>query len=90
MILGASFDTPAENKAFADAQGFDYPLLSDIERVTGAAYEVVRAADSQYANFPERLSYLIDPEGNIAKSYAVKDVAAHAGEVLADLATLTG
>ena len=87
-MVGASFDTPADNKAFKDAQAFDYPLLSDADRIVGAAYEVVRALDHQYANFPERFSYLIDPTGVIAKAYNVTDVAGHAAEVLADLAEL--
>jgi peroxiredoxin len=41
-------------------------------------------------NFAKRLSYLIDPEGVIRKSYEVGDVAAHPGEILADLRTLSG
>jgi thioredoxin-dependent peroxiredoxin len=87
-IFGASFDTPAENKAFKDAQGFQYPLLSDPGKVAGAAYEVVRAADHPYANFPERFSYLIDADGVIRKTYNVSDVGGHAAEVLKDLAEL--
>ena len=48
MILGASFDTPAENLEFATAQNFDYPLLSDVDRRVGTAYEVAREPDEQY------------------------------------------
>jgi thioredoxin-dependent peroxiredoxin len=88
VILGASFDLPADNLAFAEAQEFPFALLSDPDRTVGAAYEVVRAPDHQYANFPERFSYLIDPAGVIRKSYAVSDVAGHAAEVLADLVAL--
>jgi len=87
-VFGASFDTPVENRAFRDAQSFGYPLLSDEDKAVGAAYEVVRAPDHPYANFPERHSYLIDPEGVIAKVYDVKDPAGHAAAVLADLAAL--
>lgn len=87
-MLGASFDTPAENRAFADAQSFGFRLLSDTDRAVGAAYEVVRAPDHKYANYPERFSYLIDPTGTIAKCYSVTDVAGHAAEVLADIAEL--
>lgn len=54
----------------------------------GTAYEVVRAADHPYANFPERYSFLINPEGVIAKSYDVTDPGTHAAEVVADLASL--
>lgn len=89
-MIGASFDTPAENKAFRDAQGFEYPLLSDVDRAVGTAYEVTRAADDKYANFPNRVSYLIDPSGNVAHVYEVADVAGHAAEVLATLTTLRG
>jgi thioredoxin-dependent peroxiredoxin len=88
VILGASFDTPAENNAFVQAQGFGYHLLSDVDRSVGAAYEVVRPAGHQYAEYPERFSYLIDPDGVIRRSYAVSDVATHADVVLADLAEL--
>ena len=87
-ILGASFDTPAENLAFAEAQGFEFPLLSDADRKVGAAYHVVRQADHQYALFARRHSFLIDPEGVLRRVYEVTHVEAHATEVLADLAGL--
>jgi peroxiredoxin Q/BCP len=88
VILGASFDTPAENKAFADEQEFGYRLLSDADRRVGTAYDVVRPPDDKFAALPQRVSYLIDPEGTIQRAYAVTDVAGHADEVLADLGSL--
>jgi peroxiredoxin Q/BCP len=88
VVLGASFDTPDENRAFARAQGFGFALLADVDQSVGRAYQVVRDGDERYAGFPQRISYLIDPEGLIRRSYRVADVAAHADEVLADLAAL--
>ena len=88
VILGASFDTPAENLAFADAQEFPFRLLSDVDRAVGAAYEVTRAANDPYANFPRRFSYLVDPHGVIVRAYDVTDVAGHAQQVLDDLVEL--
>lgn len=85
MVLGASFDTPAENKAFAEAQGFAFRLLSDPERRTGEAYEVLREPDDPYAAFAQRIAYLIDPSGVIRRSYLVKDVNGFAAQVLDDL-----
>ncbi len=38
--------------------------------------------------FAKRLSYLIDPEGVIARSYEVSDIPNHPAEVLADLREL--
>jgi peroxiredoxin Q/BCP len=89
VILGASFDTPAENLEFATAQGFGYQLLSDVDRRVGAAYGVLRAADEQYVDYPRRHSYLIDGDGLIRRAYAVTDVATHAAEVLTDLEELS-
>lgn len=88
-MLGASFDTVADNKVFHDAQTFGFPLLADPDRAVGTAYEVAREPDHQYAAVPKRISYLIDRAGVIRRAYEVKDVAAHADEVLDDLAQLT-
>jgi len=85
VILGASFDTPEENLAFAEAQEFPFRLLSDVDRTVGKQYEVARPADDSYADYPMRHAYLIDPSGLIKHAYDVKDVSAHASEVLADL-----
>lgn len=87
-MLGASFDTVEENRAFAEAQEFPFRLLSDVDRSVGRAYEVVRSPGHQYADYPERVSYLIDPAGVVRRSYAVHDVAGHAAAVVADLTEL--
>jgi thioredoxin-dependent peroxiredoxin len=88
-VFGISFDTPEDNKAFRDAQNFGYALLSDVHKTVGAEYDVVRSADDKYANFPQRHSYLIDPDGVIRKVYDVTDVGGHAAEVLADISTMS-
>ena len=88
VILGASFDTPAENSDFAVAQEFPFQLLSDVDRAVGRAYGVTRDDDDQYASFPRRLSFLIDPLGTVRKVYTVTDVAGHADVVLRDLGQL--
>jgi peroxiredoxin Q/BCP len=90
VVLGASFDTPADNKTFADAQSFGFHLLSDVDRKVGTAYEALRGADEQFPDFPKRVSYLIDPDGVILRNYTVTDTAGHADVVLADLAELQG
>jgi peroxiredoxin Q/BCP len=84
-VLGASFDTPEENKAFADSEQFGFTLLSDPDKEVGTAYEVVRAPDADFANFALRIAYLIEPDGVIRKSYEVKDTAGFAAQVLSDL-----
>ena len=90
MIVGASFDTPAANKQFADAEGFPYRLLSDHDRSVGRAYGVAKGPDEQYTDFPRRRSFLIDPDGVVRKIYDVTDTAGHPQQVLDDLIALGG
>jgi len=70
------------NRAFAEKLGFDFPLLCDTSREIGLAYGACDTADAEYAR---RVSYVIDPEGKIAKAYAKVSPADHAAQVLASL-----
>jgi peroxiredoxin Q/BCP len=85
-----SFDTPEENKAFKEAESFPFPLLSDPDRAVGQLYGTAREQGEDWADFAKRKSFLIDPEGVVVKTYAVRDVNAHPDEVLADLRALQG
>jgi thioredoxin-dependent peroxiredoxin len=87
-VLGASFDTVEDNRAFAEAESFGFRLLSDTERSVGRAYDATRPDDDPLAALPKRVSYLIDPDGVIRRSYTVTDTAGHAAEVLAELQRL--
>ena len=89
-ILGASFDTPEENCAFADAEQLGYRLLCDPTMEVGERYETKRAPEEPAPEWPKRRTYLIDPDGIIRKSYRVKDANLHPGEVLEDLRELAG
>ena len=87
-ILGISFDRPEDNRAFAEKNGFPFRLLSDVDRKVGELYETKREGDN-HPEYARRLTYLIDPEGRIAKAYKVTDIAAHPGQVLEDFRRLT-
>ena len=91
MVLGVSFDSVADQKQFAESEGFPYPLLSDSDKAMGTAYDACRQQGEKYfeAGIPRRISYLISPEGKIAQAYDVEkqglDLASHAAAVLADI-----
>lgn len=87
-LVGISFDPPADNAAFRTKFDFPFDLLSDTDRSVGAVYETLRSDDDPFADYPQRISYLIDPDGVIAKGYEVSDPSGHAVEVLVDLAAL--
>jgi peroxiredoxin Q/BCP len=85
-VVGISFDDPADNKAFRDAQGFPFPLLSDVDRSIGTAYRVLRNPEASTGGYPKRVAYLIDPDGIIAAADEVTDPAGFAAAALATLA----
>lgn len=88
MVLGASFDPPEANRAFAEKFDFPFRLLSDVDRHVGELYETKRAPEEPAPEYPKRRTYLIDPGGRIVKAYRVRDLAAHPAEVLEDLRQL--
>ena len=82
-ILGVSFDPPAQNKEFVEAEHFPFRLLSDVDRSLAVA---VGAADAPAAPVARRISYLVGPDGKVRAVYANVTPASHAKDVLADLA----
>jgi thioredoxin-dependent peroxiredoxin len=68
--LGVSFDTIADNRAFAEKFGFPYPLLCDTERKIGLPYG---ATDSATSGNAKRIAYLIDPEGKVKLAFPKVD-----------------
>jgi peroxiredoxin Q/BCP len=83
-IVGVSFDAPDANKAFVEAEGFPFRLLSDQDRTLAQA---VGAADSKDAPVAKRISYLVGPDGKVKKAYGSVTPASHASDVLGDLPT---
>jgi len=79
QILGCSFDTVEENKAFAAKFGYQFPLLCDTERKVGVAYG---ACTSRHAGFADRISFLIDENGRIAARMPKVTPSTHTAEVL--------
>jgi len=61
-----SVDTPEDNKAFAEKEHADFPLLSDPGKEVANAYGVIppnRPPDRQFA---QRWTFYIGPDGKIA------------------------
>ena len=57
----ASVDTPADNKAFAEKEHADFPLLSDPSKTVATAYGVV----TPERQFAYRWTFYIGPDGKI-------------------------
>ena len=74
-----SFDTEAENKAFAEKFSFGFPLLCDVDRKMGVAYG---AADDTKAGNARRVGTVIDPEGKIKEWLPKVDTKTYPQDVL--------
>lgn len=85
VVLGVSFDDQAKNAAFAEKFALPYRLLCDTDQRVGAAYDAVEL-EGEDAGWPRRISFLIDPHGQIARVYDPVNPKLHATTVLHDLA----
>ena len=86
QILGVSLDDEVSQKAFADKYNPPFPLLADTDGTTSEAYGV--KAKMFGVTVARRQTFLIDPNGRIAKHYAKVDPDTHSLQVLADLKAL--
>jgi len=81
-VVGVSFDTPAENAAFAKKFKFPFPLVSDTERKLGMSYG---ACDSPKDEYARRIAYVIDEKGKVLQAHPKVDAKAYPREQLASL-----
>jgi peroxiredoxin Q/BCP len=85
-VLGVSLDDVKSHEQFAEKYHVPFPLLSDAKQDTAKAYGVL--ATHLNFTYARRETFLIDPQGKVAKHYKDVDPKVNSGQVLADLATL--
>jgi peroxiredoxin Q/BCP len=86
VILGVSVDTAESHKDFCTKEGLTFKLLADTEAKVSAAYGSIM--EFQDKKLSARNTFIIDPQGKIAKVFPGVKVAKHSEEVLAALAEL--
>ena len=89
-MVGISKDSVASHKKFADKYHLGFTLLSDTEHKTIEAYDswkVKKFMGREYMG-TERNTFIINPEGKIAKEYRGVDPKTHAVQIIADLKEL--
>jgi len=85
-VVGVSLDDVKSHAEFAAKYHVPFPLLSDADSKTAQAYGVLTSKlGFKYAR---RTTFLIDPQGKIAKIYQDVDPEKNSAQVLADLNTL--
>jgi peroxiredoxin Q/BCP len=83
-IVGVSVDTPDSHKEFCAKQGLHFKLLADTEKKVSEAYDSLM----MIIHFSSRNTFLISPDGEIAKVWLGVSPAKHSDEVLAALSSL--
>ena len=86
VILGVSVDDANSHKEFCAKEGLNFKLLADTEAKTSADYGSVMEYNG--AKLSARNTFIIDPQGKIAKVFPNVKVGGHSEEVLAALASL--
>lgn len=88
VVLGVSKDSVKSHKKFAEKFTLPFPLLSDTEGVMCQAYGVWRKKKFMGREYMgiERMSFLIDEKGCVAKMYEDVKPKVHTSEVRADIA----
>ena len=87
-VVGISVDDVASHEKFAAKYKLPFTILADESGATADAYGVLR--DWKLTQIAARESFIVDPEGNIARHYADVDPDTHTQQVLADLESLMG
>ena len=86
QVLGISMDDQSSHKEFADKYSLPFPLLADTSGTTAAAYGVKSKMFGM--TIAKRQSFLINPQGYVAKHYEKVDPDGHSQQVLTDLKEL--
>jgi peroxiredoxin Q/BCP len=86
VILGVSVDTAESHKSFCAKEGLAFKLLSDADTKVSAAYGSLM--DYNGTKLSARNTFIIDPQGKVAKVFLKVSPGGHSAEVLAALATL--
>lgn len=87
-VVGVSVDPPESHRAFAEKFALPFPLLSDPRGRVAAAYGSL--LNLGLWRFARRHTFIIAPDGRIARRFDQVQPAHHARDVLAALRRLQG
>ena len=85
-IFGVSRDSEPSHKAFQQKYTLPFPLTAD---TSGAVQKAYRVPDSVWGS-TKRVSFLVGPDGKIARVFPDVDPGVHAKDLLGIIASLKG
>lgn len=88
QVIGISVDDSASHAEFARKYHLPFPLLADKGGKVAAQYGAL--LNLGLVKFARRYTFLIDPQGKIARTYLKVDTSRHSQEIIDELTRLTG
>ncbi len=85
-VLGVSLDSAESHAKFAEKYGLPFSLLSDADATIAKKYGCLTSMGP--IKYAKRHTFIIDPEGKLAKIYRKVKPKEHIAEVIADLQLL--
>ena len=85
-VVGVSLDDVKSHADFAAKYHVPFPLLADARHTVATEYGVLTSYQGQH--YAKRTTFLINPQGKIAKVYVDVDPEKNSAQVMADLAAL--
>ncbi len=86
QVVGVSVDDSTSHANFAKKYSLPFPLLADSKGETATRYGSLREGGA----LAKRNTFLIDPQGRIAKIYLSASTSRNSADVIADLKRLKG
>jgi thioredoxin-dependent peroxiredoxin len=83
-VYGISLDSPESHRRFREKYNLNFPLLTDEDGRAADALGVLR----EHGKSANRVTFLLDPGGRIARVYPEVSPETHADEILEDAASL--
>jgi peroxiredoxin Q/BCP len=87
VILGISVDDVTSHKEFAEKHSLPFTILADSDKAVTKSYGVLKTYMG-VMEMARRDTFIIDPQGRIAKHYESVDPEGHSQLVLADIKAL--
>ena len=87
VILGISVDDVGSHKKFAEKHGLPFTLLADSDKAVSRSFGVLKTYMG-VMEMARRDTFIVDPQGRIAKHYESVDPEGHSEVVLKDIKAL--
>jgi thioredoxin-dependent peroxiredoxin len=84
QVYGVSLDSPESHRRFREKHNLNFPLLTDEGGRAADALGVLR----EHGKSANRVTFLLDPDGTVARVYPEVSPETHADEILEDAASI--